>query len=79
MLLKTNYTIFYAKPIKIEKICSLKSILSVLVIQGKKKILKKKVQARTSGKGGSHGIMRCIYAKAQIALKRPYNRTLQVL
>ena len=43
------------------------------------KILKKKVQARTNGKGGSHGIMRCIYAKAQIALKRPYKRTLQVL
>ena len=38
-----------------------------------------KVQARTNGKGSSHGIMRCIYAKAQIALKRPYKRTLQVL
>ena len=78
MLLKTNYTIFYAKPIKIQKIYSLKSILGVLVIQGTKK-LKEKVQARTNGKGSSHGIMRCIYAKAQIALKRPYKRTLQVL
>ena len=30
------------------------------------------VQTRDKKRGSSHGIMRCIYAKAQIGLKRPH-------
>ena len=56
-----------------------KKIDRVYWFLGRRNILKKKVKARTNGRGCSHGIMRCIYAKAQIALKRPYNSILQVL